>query len=59
MNNKVTRRPYAAPEAELICLAPTEEIASWQPWFEQGDAWWGLNTWGKKATDVSITAGYT
>ena len=62
MNNKNTRRPYAAPEAELICLAPTEAIASsagWQPWFEQGDEWWALNRWGKKTTGVSITSGYT
>ena len=49
MNNKSTRCPYTAPEAALICLAPTEEIASWQPWFEQGDEWWALNSWGKKS----------
>ena len=63
MNNKTTRRTYAVPEAELICLAPTEEIASnkpgWQPWFQQGDEWWALNKWGASPTGVSITAGYT
>ena len=62
MNTKTMRRPYAAPEAELICLAPTEEIASsnkWQPWFQQGDEWWALNKWGATPKGVSITAGYT
>ena len=61
MKEDILRRPYAAPEAELICLAPSEEIASsgWQPWFQQGDAWWGLNSWGKTPEDASITAGFT
>ena len=59
MNNDMMRRPYAAPKVEVICLAPSEEIASWQPWFQQGDAWWGLNSWGKKPDAASITAGFT
>ena len=29
MNNTMKRRPYAAPTAELVCLAPSAPIANW------------------------------
>lgn len=47
---KMTRRPYAAPSAELVCLIPGAPIATssgpnWQ-WDSTGGGNWGLNSWG-------------
>ena len=59
MNHLTERRPYAQPEAEIVCLAPQEGLASFQPWFEQGDEWWAMNKWGKAPDGASIVGGYT
>lgn len=59
MNNKITRRPYTPPCAELICFAPQEEIAegTWQPWFNPGDSWW-LNHINPLTNVPSITGAF-
>ena len=48
--NKITKcSPYAAPNAELICLVPENSIAtqkSWR-WSSSDDSEkWGTNHWG-------------
>ena len=51
MKTETLRRPYAAPVAELICLAPTAPIASWK-WNEINGKW-SQNRWGGP-TDVDL-----
>lgn len=50
MKTKIMRRPYAAPNAELICLAPSAPIATapkknWE-WGGSGSDKWKNNSWG-------------
>ena len=50
MNDK--RKPYAAPSAELILLAPLEDLAT------SGEDVFALNKWGATVIpDASITGG--
>jgi len=66
MNNTMKRRPYAAPAAELICLAPAAPIAtgngSWT-WGDKnskpsGGKWNDTNHWGA-SFDIFANASVT
>ena len=52
MKTKTLRRPYAAPNAELICLAPATPIANSWTWKKKGEldssvnGKWNQNHWG-------------
>lgn len=37
------KKEYLSPRAQLICLAPAEDISV--SLFDPGDSWW-LNSWG-------------
>lgn len=47
MKTENLRRPYTAPAAELVCLAPTAPIANWT-WKDSGNHSWTTNHWGLK-----------
>ena len=46
MNTKIMRRPYAAPNAELICLVPSAPIANWKWPDSSANTKWDQNRWG-------------
>ena len=57
MNTNTLRRPYAAPNAELICLAPASAIANtwtWNP--ESKNDKWGNNKWGVQFNLNAVSA---
>jgi len=63
MKNKNLRRPYAAPNAELVCLVPVTPIASdgkknWQ-WGGSGDNKWKQNSWGVDFNSILQKASVT
>lgn len=53
------RKPYIAPGAEVICLAPREDIASWQ--FNNKNNWWWNSgspiIWGVKPEENASMIG--
>ena len=61
MNTTTLRRPYVAPGAELICLAPDAPVASNKSWEWKGGSktdsgnWLTQNHWGASFTNVSAT----
>jgi len=56
MDNKTLRRPYAAPSAEIICLAPHEAVAASWKWDKGDPGNWNANPWGIKLSGVNISA---
>jgi len=57
MDNKTLRRPYAAPSAEIICLAPGEAIAASWKWDKERDPGnWNSNKWGFDIFSQTISA---
>jgi len=55
MKTENLRRPYTAPTAELVCLAPGAPIASWK-WTPER-TWTSTNTnkWGTSTFVASVT----
>jgi len=53
------RRSYAAPSAELVCLAPSAPVASWKWSGGSGNSKWNSNTnhWFGAGLDPSKLAG--
>jgi len=58
MDNNIKRRLYAAPSAELICLAPAAPIASWK-WDGTGRGKWNQNNWGSPIANLFENASAT
>ena len=58
MNNNMKRRSYTAPNAEVVCLAPSAPIASWN-WDPSAGKNWGMNSWGKVTEEQIKNASVT
>ena len=54
------RKPYAAPNAEIILLTPQEDMAAWDFGYQHEDAAgnrWALSGWGyEKLGDTAASA---
>jgi len=53
MKNTMKRRPYEAPNAELICLAPSAPVASWK-WQDSDKRTWHTNSWSSLSEDLNL-----
>lgn len=54
MNNGIKRRLYAAPTAELICLAPAAPVATWK-WEGKGsNSKWSQNSWSANGVPTDL-----
>ena len=56
MNNNIKRRLYAAPTAELICLAPAAPIANNWTWSGGTDSnsKWNQNSWNANGVPKNL-----
>lgn len=52
----MNRKPYVAPDAQLICLAPFEEITA--GWTDSKDSWRTEGFfWSEKDVKIPVTGG--
>lgn len=52
------RKPYVAPTADIILLAPKEELSAWDYGYDGGDRW-AIGKWGGFNSETCAASGAT